>query len=60
MKKTTLLFFKYLIIFSTLGYSQNINDIFPNFDKDGMNSDILYNPSSISNINNLKNTTHDL
>ena len=25
-----------------------------------MNSDILYNPSSISNINNLKNTTHDL
>jgi hypothetical protein len=60
MKKTTLLFFKYLIIFSTFGYSQNINDIFPNFDKDGMNSDILYNPSSISNINNLKNTTHDL
>ena len=60
MKKTTLLFFKYLIIFSTFGYSQNINDIFPNFDKAGMNSDILYNPSSISNISKLKNTTHDL
>ena len=47
MKKATLLFFKYLIIFSTFGYSQNINDVFPNFDKDGMNSDILYNLSLI-------------
>ena len=60
MKKTNFLFFTYLILFSTFGYSQNINDIFPNFDKDGMNSDILYNPSSISNISELKNTTHDL
>ena len=60
MKKTSFLFFTYLILFSTFGYSQNINDIFPNFDKDGMNSDILYNPSSISNISKLKNTTHDL
>ena len=60
MKKATLLFFKYLIIFSTFGYSQNINDIFPDFDKSGMHSDILYSPSSISNINDLKNKTHDL
>ena len=60
MKKTNLLFVKYLIIFSTFGYSQNINDIFPDFDKSGMHSDILYSPSSISNINDLKNKTHDL
>ena len=60
MKKTNLLFIKYLIIFSTFGYSQNINDIFPDFDKSGMHSDILYSPSSISNINDLKNKTHDL
>ena len=48
------------IISTFLSYSQNINEIFPDFDKNGMNSEILYNPSSISNINELKNKTHDM
>ena len=39
---------------------ENINTIFTDFDKTGMQSDILYNPSSLSNINELKDTTHDL
>ena len=40
--------------------SQNINYIFPDFDKSGMESDVLYNPSGISSINDLKDKTHDL
>jgi hypothetical protein len=49
------------IIFSSLfGYAQNINYLFPNFDKTGMESDVLYNPAGISNINNYPNQTHDL
>ena len=60
MKRTSLLFVKYIIFFSTFSYSQSINDIFPDFDKTGMSSDILYNPSGISNINNFKGKTHDL
>ena len=45
---------------SQINFSQNINTIFPNFDKTGMQSDILYNPSSISNINEFKEKKHDL
>ena len=41
-------------------YGQNINSVFPNFDKTGMGTDILYNPSSINNINDYKQKTHDL
>ena len=48
------------IISTFLSYSQNINEIFPDFDKNGMNSEILYNPSSISNINELKNKTSQI
>ena len=40
--------------------SQNINYIFPDFDKSGMESDVLYNRSGISSINDLKDKTHDL
>jgi hypothetical protein len=36
---------------SQINFSQNINTILPNFYKTGMQSDILYNPSSISNNN---------
>ena len=43
-----------------ISYSQNVNYIFPNFDKSGMESDILYNPASISNINDYSIQTHDI
>jgi hypothetical protein len=33
-----------------ISYSQNVNYIFPNFDKSGMESDILYNPANTSRI----------
>ena len=54
--------FIYCIVFliSLFSQSQNINSIFPNFNKTGMESDILYNPSNISNINSYTNTTHDI
>jgi len=45
---------------SQIAYSQNINNVFPDFDKTGMQSDILYNPSSISNISTFKEKKHDL
>ena len=44
----------------SFSYSQNINSLFPNFNKAGMESDILYNPSNISNINNYPNQTHNI
>ena len=55
-------YFIYCIVFliSVFSQSQNINSIFPNFNKTGMESDILYNPSNISNINSYTNTTHDI
>ena len=40
--------------------SQNINSVFPNFDKRGMKTSILYNPAGISNIINLKNKKHSI
>ena len=49
-----------LILNTLFVYSQDVNSVFPDFDKTGMESDILYSPSSISNINNLKEHTHDL
>jgi hypothetical protein len=39
-------------------YSQNINKIFPDFDRNGMSTSILYNPAGISNIINLKDKKH--
>ena len=45
---------------SQINYSQNINTVFPDFDKTGMQSDILYNPSSISNISTFKEKKHNL
>ena len=58
MYKIVLLIFIYLNGLVVL--SQNINDIFPNFDKAGMESDILYNPASISNINNYHLQTNNI
>ena len=49
MKK---LIFLGLCFSSLLMNSQNIIEMFPNFDKRGMNTSILYNNSSIHNIRN--------
>ena len=38
--------------------SQSVKEIFPDFDKRGMETSILYNPAGISNIINLKNKKH--
>ena len=40
--------------------SQSIKDVFPDFDKRGMKTSILYNPAGISNIINLKNKKHSI
>ena len=52
------IFNKIFLIFTVsclTAHSQNINNIFPDFDKTGMKSSILYNPAGVSNIINLKN-----
>ena len=54
------LIFIYLCFSSLLMNSQNINNIFPDFDKRGMKTSILYNHSSIRNINNYPNQTHNI
>ena len=40
--------------------AQNINSVFPDFDKSGMESDVLYNPSSIIDISSMQENTHDI
>jgi len=40
-------------------YSQNIKDVLPDFDKTGMETSILYNGTSISNILNYENAIHN-
>ena len=40
--------------------SQSIRDIFPDFDKRGMKTSILYNPAGISNIIKLKDKKHSI
>ena len=53
------LVFFYLV--STISISaQNINSVFPNFDKSGMESDVLYNPSSIIDISSMQENTYDI
>jgi len=57
------IFNKIFLIFSVsclTAHSQNINNIFPDFDKTGMKSSILYNPAGVSNIINLKNKKHSI
>jgi len=53
-------FFIYFCFSSLLMNSQNINNMFPDFDKRGMQTSILYNHSSIRNINNYPNQTHNI
>ena len=40
--------------------SQNINNMFPDFDKRGMQTSILYNHSSIHDINDYPTQTHNI
>ena len=57
------IFNKIFLIFTVsclAAHSQNINNIFPDFDKTGMKSSILYNPAGVSNIINLKNKKHSI
>ena len=57
MKK---LIFIGLCFSSLLINSQNITEMFPNFDKRGMNTSILYNNSSIHDIRNYSTQTHNI
>ena len=57
MKK---LIFIGLCFSSLLINSQNIAEMFPNFDKRGMNTSILYNNSSIHDIKNYSTQTHNI
>ena len=51
----------FFCLVSTISISaQNINSVFPNFDKSGMESDVLYNPSSIIDISSMQENTHDI
>ena len=59
-KLNDIVVFLVFVTICQLSFSQNINTIFTDFDKTGMQSDILYSPSSISNINELKDKKHDL
>ena len=52
--------FIYVCFSSLLMNSQNINNLFPDFDKKGMKTSILYNSSSISDIKDYPNQTHNV
>ena len=60
MKKIKHFYLLLLFINCQIIYSQNINSVFPDFDKRGMKTSILYNPAGISNIINLKNKKHSI
>jgi hypothetical protein len=53
--------FSILLIFIPVSLlSQNINDILPKFNKKGMETDILYNPAGVSNIEKINNKEQNL
>jgi len=60
MKQLNLIFNIGFIFICQIIFSQNINNVFPDFDKRGMKTSILYNPAGISNIINLKNKKHSI
>jgi hypothetical protein len=60
MKQLNLILIIGFIFSCQIIYSQNINSVFPDFDKRGMKTSILYNPAGISNIINLKNKKHSI
>lgn len=49
-----------LIFISVSLFSQNINDILPKFNKKGMETDILYNPAGVSNIEKINDKKQNL
>ena len=50
-----------LLIFIPVSlFSQNINDILPKFNKKGMETDILYNPAGVSNIEKINDKKQNL
>ena len=50
----------FLIFISIPLFSQNINDILPKFNKKGMETDILYNPAGVSNIEKINDKKQNL
>ena len=53
--------FSILLIFISVSlFSQNINDILPKFNKKGMETDILYNPAGVSNIEKINDKHQNL
>ena len=54
------LMFLYVCLISLVMDSQNINNMFPDFDKRGMQTSILYNHSSIHDINDYPTQTHNI
>ena len=53
--------FSILLIFISVSlFSQNINDILPKFNKKGMETDILYNPAGVSNIEKINDKQQNL
>ena len=53
--------FSILLIFIPVSLlSQNINDILPKFNKKGMETDILYNPAGVSNIEKINNKEQNI
>ena len=50
----------FLIFISVPLFSQNINDILPKFNKKGMETDILYNPAGVSNIEKINDKKQNL
>ena len=54
------IFSVFLIFISVSMFSQNINDILPKFNKKGMETDILYNPAGVSNIEKINDKKQNL
>jgi hypothetical protein len=50
----------FLIFISVSLFSQNINDILPKFNKKGMETDILYNPAGVGNIEKINDKKQNL
>ena len=50
----------FLIFISVPLFSQNINDILPKFNKKGMETDILYNPAGVGNIEKINDKKQNL
>ena len=53
--------FSVLLVFISVSlFSQNINDVLPKFNKKGMETDILYNPAGVGNIEKINDKKQNL